>query len=273
MKNVIKNVCIGFLIVILLLITENVEALEIDLETTGSLEMNYFYSNVKLNNAIINVYKVATVSKDAVYSYSDNFLQFGENVNGKTTSELVEIAKNLSTYIAEKGILPTYLIQTNDVGVATINNVATGLYLIVPEQKIIGNDKYYSNAALVSVPSYDEKTQTYLYAVKINIKTEVTKLGNSSPSTSPSSTPTTNPTSSLDSTNDPGNNNAGTNGSGNNQSNKNDSENGILSPNTLDDIFIYFATLIMSFGIIIGIILFLTYTYQERKKSKKNNEK
>ena len=148
----------------------------------------------------------------------------------------------MSEFIDENNILATNVLETDQFGNAKISNLSTGVYLIRTESKTINNNKYYSNATLVSMPFYDDYYKDVLYDVKIKIKTEKKDL----------SEPI-----------DPEPVDPDDNVSGSDKPNGGDSGN-INIPNTYDKIVMYFGMFIISL-LIIMIVIFLIYKEHKKK--------
>ncbi len=257
-----NKMILWIIMLVLIMIQKPVQALN----SQGNLEINYSYSDVKIANAKIYLYKVADITDQYQYNYTGIFSGYQENVNGKTTKELKEIAKHLKEYISQNNYEATYTITTNSSAIASVSNIPIGLYLILTETKQIGQMQYQSEPALLSIPNYDELEKEYKYEIKINIKTEATKIG-ANPTDpnnpNPTNSPTNNPNN-PNQTNDPNNPNQ----QGNEQNNNGGNLENTIVPNTLDKIYIYAGVFIIS----LSLILILIYWIRKEKKKDQNGK-
>lgn len=234
-----KHLKIYLIFICTIFLFNNVYAKDIDISKMGNLKIENSYSNVKLDNTKVEIYKVALLDQNLKYKYEEKFINASQkDLTGVNDSEeLLSIAKNLSKYINQNNIEPLKVSVTNQEGNIEINNLSLGVYLIRSEDKTINNINYYSDPVLVSIPLFDELYNDYLYDVKINLKTEKKN---------------------VDDPIDPDNPDI-------NNSN-NDSFNDVTTPNTFDKIYYFISIFIVSIFI---TLIILGYIYKESKKNNK----
>ena len=245
MRRSFRGIYLLFLIFISFF-TINTKALSIDPTRVGSFDIDYSYSDLKFANAKIELFRVALVTENFEYSYINEYVNASQqDLTGlHDVDELNKVAKNLSEFIDENNILATNVLETNQFGNAKISNLSTGVYLIRTESKTINNNKYYSNAILVSMPFFFYYYKDVLYDVKIKIKTEKKDL----------SEPV-----------DPEPVDPDDNGNVSGSDKPNEGNNGNINiPNTYDKIFMYFGMFIISL-LVIMIVIFLIYKEHKKK--------
>ena len=231
----------GLILLFLCLFNNNVYAIEIDPARIGSLVIENSYSNLKLSDTKIEIYRVALVDKNLKYYYLDNFVDAQQkDLTGITDNkELVNIAKKLSEFIDQEKITATSFLKTNQDGKIKFSNLTTGVYLIRTESKTIDKYNYYSNPVLVSLPFFDELYSDYLYDVKIKIKTEKEEVINPVDPDNPDvNYPTDDP-------------------------NKNPDNESV--PNTFDKIYWFIGIFVVSLIITLSILVYIYRVYKKKK--------
>ena len=129
----------------------------VDVNKNCSLTLNECLSGLN-----VHLYRVASVSKDGTYAYTDEFKNAENtsiNLNKLETSEdLKAAAMTLKGYAASKeGIT-----QTTTSSTLTYSNLNTGLYLVVADNLVIDGKTYTYLPYLISLP------QGTKYDVSIN---------------------------------------------------------------------------------------------------------
>ncbi|MBQ6817858.1 MAG: hypothetical protein IJO27_05440 [Bacilli bacterium] len=146
------------------LITINVNALStdlakdsIDFSKNGNLLINYRHDDLKINDIMVKVYRVASFNSEMQYELIGNFKDYPVKVNGlKTNQEWNTLKQTFLAYIEANSILENYQGSVVD-NKFSLSNLDLGLYLVVTE-KIENND--YSlvfESFLISVPNLDER--------------------------------------------------------------------------------------------------------------------
>lgn len=160
----------------------NVEAMgKIDTSKTGSITIEYNYDDVDLADVNCYIYQVATVSSYGEYTPTDKFKELPVADEFETNAEWTEYRKTLDVLMDAYLIEPDYTVVTSEYGYVTLDDVATGLYIIEFEEVVIAQSEtlehvYASSSVLVSLPTYDVVTGDYNYEQVVSPKTEMTEL-------------------------------------------------------------------------------------------------
>lgn len=156
-------------------VDENYSEAILKLETKDE-EGNYI-PDIKLS-----IYKVADVHNDnnnLTYVRNGDFTNFFDIVVDMDLDEYLltlnpsyteDFSKLLSDYVADKEITPIQTKTSDDNGYIEFNHLSLGVYLVVDEN---ANSKYFPiSSFLISVPSKNENTGYYSYAVNGTLKME-----------------------------------------------------------------------------------------------------
>ncbi len=121
-------------------------------------------TGAEIQGGSITLYKVGKAAVDDDWNYSfeltDDFADSGVSLNSLEPNGDPGLAKMLAEYASEKNLQGS-TVTVDDHGKARFTGLETGLYLLV--QSGASNGYYPVSPFLVSVPLYDEKTQTYQY--------------------------------------------------------------------------------------------------------------
>ena len=132
----------------------------IDPNQIGSIQVQNVFGDTKLKNRKISLYYIASIQEDGSFTYESSY-QNHKDPKGLSTEELVLLAKNLQQTIEEEKIKEI---------------LKTGLYLIEAEKSVEKDYEYTSLPILITVPTYDEIDDEYLYQVNITSKIEAKKI-------------------------------------------------------------------------------------------------
>ena len=129
-------------------------------EPLNSLTVHFEHEKTNVPNVATRVYLVATGdSATGTYTYIDSFI--GSNVDlsaagssGKA-SDWDKAAKELDTYVSDKGIGAVQQGSSNGDGDVVFSGLSDGLYLVVSDSAQIGTDTYDFSSYLVALPSVD----------------------------------------------------------------------------------------------------------------------
>ncbi len=134
-----------------------------DLNDENNTDPDRAYNTAQLSSAkfSVNLYKVANVSKSAVYTLTENFKGVTD-VEGTEITELssvtaeewiniVDKASGIVTGASESELTPDYIISVQN-GVGSVNDVAVGLYLVVVPKVETDTEIYTFNNYLIQLP-------------------------------------------------------------------------------------------------------------------------
>lgn len=188
-KNRIQKAAVFLVAAVLLVVMSGGSAFAagIDVSRNGTLTIETVHDGQQLKGMAYQVYRVADVSTDGVYTLVGVFGSCGETVNDfKATSQWRAAAVRMAEWAKDHGAAGTG-VTTGDDGKASLAELQTGLYLVDGSSVTNGTATYTSEAFLVRLPS--QKTDgTLLYEVTVSPKTEVTDNPDkpSEPETKPS---------------------------------------------------------------------------------------
>jgi len=156
-------------------------------ETTGSIVINYKYSDKALVNVTSYAYKVAEINggKFELISAFENAGITNEDLNGYTVSDssdesdieeaqkaFASFAKTLYEYAALNGISYDASTVSDSNGVATYSGLSIGVYVIYSEPLVEGYYTYVTSPIMIAIPSWDSVNGTYSYDCVVNAKCE-----------------------------------------------------------------------------------------------------
>ena len=122
-----------------------------------SLTLHCSYQLQPLEGMQLFVYRVADGTADTGFTLSGSFASLPVQLSGLSASGWASAAATLAAYIQPNGIAATASVQTDSTGIATITNMAQGLYLVVGETLTIGLNSYIVEPFLVALPSLNQE--------------------------------------------------------------------------------------------------------------------
>ena len=125
------------------------------IETDKKTSLKIIFSNddIPLNLVKFKIYKVATVSDAFYYTLTKDFANYPIKYNGlRSVDQWRDLATTLDGYVAQDGLKPWIEGLTDDSGILEINDMETGLYLVIGESKEVGIATYTPESFLVSLP-------------------------------------------------------------------------------------------------------------------------
>ena len=145
--------------------TENVQSQEC------SLTINYLNKSKGIENLEIKIYRVAKPCNDGSFEKIEPFSSYPVSVyDGTSKEEWKQTALTLESYIKADKIKPYQTDFTSKSGEVVFSELESGLYLVssvVAKQK---NKKYYFDAFMISLPTY--QNGEYDYDVKAQPKAD-----------------------------------------------------------------------------------------------------
>lgn len=156
----------------------SIHAETVDPEQTGSITLSMQDGNTALNTGSLECIQVGRVEineeGNPEYVYTDAFA--GEKMPLKNI-HLPSVGKELDAYATNNKITgKTGLIRS---GSCRFSSLKPGVYLIRQKTKTTGYEEI--TPFLMTMPEYDEKTETYLYDVAAAPKTAITPIDREEP--------------------------------------------------------------------------------------------
>lgn len=172
-----KHLKIIYLLIITILIsTINVYAENIDPNKISSITGFYSYSDKKLTNANVYLYKIANLDEKGNFTYLNNYKEFPKDINNYTSSEWNDYTKELANFIKNQNINYDNNSLTDLEGKFYFNDLTTGLYLVIIDSIEDDNYRYKSSPVLISVPNYNQIENYYMYDLSVVMKTEAESI-------------------------------------------------------------------------------------------------
>lgn len=160
-----------------------------DMSEVGSISAKMLYENEAVGGGTLTLYRVGEVYADDgnyIFVLSDAFADSGVSLEDITDSEL---AYELADY-ANENALEGETIEIGEDGSWTASDLVLGLYLVVQYEAAEGFEVI--SPFLVSVPTYDEDAEIYIYDVsaepKLGTLTEATPEPTAAPTVPKTST-------------------------------------------------------------------------------------
>ena len=112
----------------------------------------------------VQIYRVASVSPQGVYSLTEQFESYPVIVNGLDHTGWRALADTLAAYAARDGIKPLLERRTDSMGQVQFSDLEVGLYLVKGQSCKLAGKTWRFESFLVSLPSQSETGQ-WLYTV------------------------------------------------------------------------------------------------------------
>lgn len=128
----------------------------IDIDKKTSLTLKYEYENININNVNVRLYKVGDLTKDFQYTLTEKFGSYPIEINGiEYFDEWTALSETISSYVNADSISETEsgIVNNNKV---SFTNLETGLYLVVTDK--IDEKKYILEfeSFLITLPVLSE---------------------------------------------------------------------------------------------------------------------
>ena len=148
-------------------------AAEIDLNRSSAITISYKSEGKPLSGASFHIYRVASVDEKGVFYAEPEFKDININFNGGENSWHTA-ALALEGYIAKNKITPLESAIVDSTGYAYFMdediNIPKGLYIILGDQHTIDDVYYEAAPVLVSLPTKNAVSNTWMYDLIVNLK-------------------------------------------------------------------------------------------------------
>lgn len=211
----------------------DVWALDIDSSRVCSLSGLYNFGDKALSGANVYLYKLADVSGDLVYTYTNEYKGFDKDINKYTASAWGEYALDVAKYIKSNEIKEDNSSKTDSDGKYFFNQLTTGLYLVIIDSVEDGNYRYAVSPTLISIPNYNMITNQYMYDLSVVMKTEASTIQTDNPNI----------------------------------------DNKTEVPNTYDAIISYVVLFVVALLVLVITVCYINKKRKDVKKNEKNDEK
>lgn len=143
----------------------------VDLNAKCSISLEFTHRGVVFENEPVELYKIANISKNYVFTLTDEFEGTGVTLNGAITKgEWNIIRSTIDSYIVSENILPMKVDFTDENGKIVFDNLEPGMYFTSSLRTARNNIGYRFDSVLSSLPSL--KDGLPVYEVEVNTKPE-----------------------------------------------------------------------------------------------------
>lgn len=114
------------------------------------LNINYNYGDTPISDAKFHVYKVGEVYMNGSAELTGDFA--GLDIDLGDADQLKMAGVTMYNFVSEKGIQPDYEVVTNEKGKANLVALDAGIYLVVGQPRIEGDDGYFTDPQVIFFP-------------------------------------------------------------------------------------------------------------------------
>lgn len=169
----IKKIFSVFLAVIIVFcsgITVFGAAGNIETETESSIEIIFRDGEKPIPDAEFSVYLIADIDERGKFSVKEDFKDFNVNITGKNDEAWRVLASTLEGYIIREKIAPTAEGKTGSDGILLLSGLKPGLYLILGTTAFFDGFTYFSETAIVQIPTLDDEKNIWDYDISVKPK-------------------------------------------------------------------------------------------------------
>lgn len=124
--------------------------------------------------AQVKLYKIADITDELQYVYTDDFAPCDISINGiQSNSEWNVRRTTFESHIAANGITPYAVDVTDDNGAISFPGLRPGLYMLSAVTAEKNGMRYYFDTALVALPGIDADTRKWSYDVQLTPKPDI----------------------------------------------------------------------------------------------------
>lgn len=136
----------------------------VDDSSTGSVVIDYTYSDDPLDDVHFKLYHVAGTDDNSSYEMTEEFADFEIDFPSLSYDAYwISIRNNLENYINLNMIEPVQEFISDEFGSYTIKDIEAGLYFISADNVVIGDYAYFSDPILIMVGYYYESEEMWMY--------------------------------------------------------------------------------------------------------------
>ncbi len=114
------------------------------------------------NNIAVHIFYVADIDVDGTLTVDEQFRHYNVAIGHEDWENLAE---TLAIYAKRDNLTPTESANSHTHGSARFDGLECGLYLITVEPTVIGSEIIITQPIMVSLPTFDEISQQWLYDV------------------------------------------------------------------------------------------------------------
>ncbi|MFI3206666.1 MAG: Cna B-type domain-containing protein [Clostridia bacterium] len=180
MKNLIKimtSLAISFCLIATISVVafaEDVAERELDINTKGSIIIDYCYNDTPLNDIEFRVYQITSLDEDANHVLNSKYSEVELDYDLMYESEYwLAFRDNLQNYINYEMIEPEFVFYTDNAGAYHLEDLELGVYYIEAETSVENELTIFSEPILITVGSYEESNELWVYHYTVQPKVAV----------------------------------------------------------------------------------------------------
>lgn len=145
----------------------------INTDQSCTLELKYAYDVLTFSDVSVELYQIATVSRDCQYAATEAFASCGLNFNGiSSQSEWNTVRSTLDHFIAASAPAPVASQKTDAEGKVVFTDLEPGLYFTSAVQLTHDGFRYYFASVLSALPELNQEN-AWDYEVSAKCKPDV----------------------------------------------------------------------------------------------------
>ena len=147
-------------------------ASKIDIGKDVSLKVIYEDGSRKLSDVSFSLYRVAEVNENAKCRLTGDFKKYEDTVSLKNLDAAgwKNTALTLKGYVQRDNVPATRTAKTNASGEFSLENLETGMYLVIGDRTEVGNYIYTAEPILLFLPGRDAVSDEWNYDVSVHAK-------------------------------------------------------------------------------------------------------
>ena len=147
-------------------------ASKIDIGKDVSLKVIYEDGSRKLSDVSFSLYRVAEVNENAKCRLTGDFKKYEDAVSLKNLDAAgwKDTALTLKGYVQRDNVPATRTAKTNASGEFSLENLETGMYLVIGDRTEVGNYIYTAEPILLFLPGQDKVSGEWQYDVTVHVK-------------------------------------------------------------------------------------------------------
>lgn len=166
---------ISLLILLALILPMDAYAVPVDTERKGDVTFYYHQEDLRFSGVEVHLYRVAQVHPDGTYTLLAPYSGYPVNIHGITTqTEWDQVTQTLEAYLSADAVTPDYTAVTDEFGMATLEALPTGMYLVLGQTVQQGKTFYTFHSFLLLMPRPDYEDNFHDYDLDVYPKTTLT---------------------------------------------------------------------------------------------------
>ena len=152
--------------------TEVLAAGPIETEKPASLTLQYQYDGIPITGARFDIYYLASVDAKTNFNLTEQFAKYPIRVEDNTVEEWNRLAETLKGFTLDDKLQSLYSFTTDNKGKHTLNNLKTGLYLLIGSKSTVGDYTYTVQPTILCLPNLNYEKNVWDYDITIYPKAE-----------------------------------------------------------------------------------------------------